>query len=213
MPTANSEAVSPSQIWPAPKHKPRTVTNQSVAAVVTPSTRLSRRIMAPAPMKPIPVRIPNGKRIGSSVMKESSRGPAVASKALLRIMAMEAASETSMVVLKPAGRPCSPRFSPITSPATNVHNSLTPISDHASRIGILITYGTSMLPAEHCVRALAGSIIRAYSLFSSAVPVRYVGIVAGKFGVLGNHAEFLLAFEHLLAIRMPAVVELPLVFI
>ena len=54
-----------------------TVTNQSVAAVVTPSTRLSRRKIAPAPMKPTPVRMPRGNRIRSIMTNESEVFPAV----------------------------------------------------------------------------------------------------------------------------------------
>ena len=43
---------------------PSTVTNQIVAAVVTPSTMSPRRRIAPAPMNPMPVRIPKGRRSG-----------------------------------------------------------------------------------------------------------------------------------------------------
>jgi len=46
---------------PPPNNRPRTVTNQMVAAVVTPLTWFSRFITTPAPMNPMPDRIPSGK--------------------------------------------------------------------------------------------------------------------------------------------------------
>jgi hypothetical protein len=45
------------------------------------------------------------------------------------------------------------------------------------------------------------------------VPVLDVGIVAGELGVLGNDAQLLLALEDPLAIGIPAIVELALVFV
>jgi hypothetical protein len=46
-----------SAIRPPPAHSPITVTNHSVAAVVTPIMRPSLRRFAPAPVKPTPVRM------------------------------------------------------------------------------------------------------------------------------------------------------------
>ena len=45
------------------------------------------------------------------------------------------------------------------------------------------------------------------------VPLLHVGIVARQLGVLGDDAEFLLPGEHLLAVGVPAVVELALVLV
>jgi len=47
-------------------HSPVTVTSHNVAAVVSPRTSSPRRRIAPAPMKPIPDRMPSGRRIMSA---------------------------------------------------------------------------------------------------------------------------------------------------
>ncbi len=78
--------ILPSAIWPPPKHKPRTVTNQSVAAVVTPSTKFSRFRITPPPMNPIPDKIPSGRRITSIVTNESAGLPALAIRMLAWII-------------------------------------------------------------------------------------------------------------------------------
>jgi hypothetical protein len=109
--------VIPSPISPAPKHNPISVTNHSVAAVVTPTTRLSRRRIVPPPMKPMPERIPSGNRIGSILTNESEVMPLVLSRMLHRIIASAAETATRMVVRIPAGRPRSPRLNPIIAPA------------------------------------------------------------------------------------------------
>ena len=68
-----------------------------------------------------------------------------------------------------------------------------------------------------CARKPANtSIIRAYSFFSSAeqlVPVLHVGIVPRQLRVLRDDAQLLLLRERLLAIGVPAVVELALVLV
>ena len=46
-----------------------------------------------------------------------------------------------------------------------------------------------------------------------AVPVLHVGIVTRELGVLRDDAQLLLLLEHLFSIRVPAVVELPLVLV
>ena len=50
---------------PPPRQSPITVANHMVAAVVMPRTISCLRTMAPAPMKPTPVRMPRGSRIRS----------------------------------------------------------------------------------------------------------------------------------------------------
>ena len=45
------------------------------------------------------------------------------------------------------------------------------------------------------------------------VPILHVGIVAREFGVLRNDAQFLLTLKRLLAIGIPAIVELALVLV
>src|SRR5215469_2840089 len=111
---------TPRAISPAPKQSPMTVTNQTVAAVVTPITPSGPRRMAPAPMKPTPVRMPSGRRIRSSMTKESEARPRVPSSRLTMIIASEAARQTRIVVRIPAGRPCSSRSMPIKAPAISV---------------------------------------------------------------------------------------------
>ncbi len=64
-PRSKHERGSSQPICPPPKQSPIAVTNQSVAAVVSPMTISPRLRIAPAPMNPIPERIPGGNRIVS----------------------------------------------------------------------------------------------------------------------------------------------------
>ena len=109
-------AAQPSQICPPPKHRPMTVTYHSVAAVVTPTTRLSRRRIAPPPMKPTPVRMPSGSRMRSFMTNESDARPDSGSSASTCSIATDAARQTSIVVRRPAALPCSLRLSPRLMP-------------------------------------------------------------------------------------------------
>ena len=70
---ASAVATAPSPSWPPPKQRPIAVTIQSVAAVVTPVTKLPRFRIAPPPIKPTPVRIPSGSRIRSITPEGISR--------------------------------------------------------------------------------------------------------------------------------------------
>ncbi len=133
---ARAIAARPRPSWPPPKHKPITVTNHNVAAVVTPCTRSLRRTIAPAPMNPIPDKIPSGKRIRSSVTNEPADLPAIGSSRLTWIMLIAAASATSIVVRKPTGRLCSPRLRPIAALAIAVSAKRSAIEDHSIWAGI-----------------------------------------------------------------------------
>jgi hypothetical protein len=79
------------------------VTSQMVAAVVTPLTFLSCLIITPAPMKPIPDRMPSGSRIMSSCTNEVGALPDMSTSRLTSNMDNVAARHTSIVVRVPAG--------------------------------------------------------------------------------------------------------------
>jgi hypothetical protein len=82
-------ATSPSSIRLPPRHSPATVRYHSIAAMVTRTTTLPTEHHAS--MKPTPVRMPSGNRIGSFVTKESGERPAVGSRRFTRIIIKEAA--------------------------------------------------------------------------------------------------------------------------
>jgi hypothetical protein len=86
--------------------------------------------MAPAPIKPIPDKIPSGSRIKSIVMKDVAGLPAVGSNTLTSIIAIDAARQTSIVVRKLAERPRSLRLMPINAPAKRLNAKRIPISPH-----------------------------------------------------------------------------------
>jgi len=73
-----------------------------VAAVVTPTTMSLCLRMTPAPMKPIPERTPKGKRRMSMFTKELAVFPVVPAIRFASIIAIDAAMQTSIVVLMPA---------------------------------------------------------------------------------------------------------------
>ena len=109
--------VTPSRVWPPPKHRPMTVTSHNVAAVVSPRTISPRRRIAPAPMKPMPDRMPSGRRIMSRRRIDICVSVVWTTNQLASIIAAVAATETRMVVRRPAGWACPPRSSPTRKPA------------------------------------------------------------------------------------------------
>jgi hypothetical protein len=110
----NGDAAQPVRSWPPPKSSPRTVTYHRVAAVVTPVTSwLSRLTMTPAPMKPMPERMPSGRRMRSFMTKELPGLPIMGRSRLTCNIAKVAARQTSMVVRRPAGWPRSSRLRPM----------------------------------------------------------------------------------------------------
>ena len=73
--------------------------------------------ITPAPMNPIPERMPSGNRITSIWANESAGLPRVPISTLASIIAKDAASHTRIVVRRPAGRSRSQRLRPINVPA------------------------------------------------------------------------------------------------
>jgi hypothetical protein len=94
--------------------------------------------MAPPPRNPIPVKIPNSKRIRSITAKELDCFPSSGSRMLACIMAIEAARATRIVVRRPAAWPRAPRLNPINAPAIIVNRRRTMMSFQVGKSGICI---------------------------------------------------------------------------
>src|SRR5581483_9125989 len=117
--------------------------------------------------------------------------PAVANRRFACIIASDAASATSSVVRRPAGRPCSPRSRPMTIPAKIVHTSRSAISVQVGCSGIqllsvaYVLYGTRVRDPGR-LRVLCLSHVDAVSARYSpriAVTVDNIGNLASATGL------------------------------
>src|SRR5687768_1952426 len=118
-----------------------------VAAVVRPRTEKPCRMIAPAPMKPMPVTICAAMRVGSNVTPlawENAKSPQAYAETSVN---SAAPTETSMCVRKPASRSRSSRSIPMTPPSAAAAASRTRISQVA-RSGTFGCDGAILLGAD-----------------------------------------------------------------